>query len=60
MNQPKVHPPHGELPKERLVALVENERDHPKVSAAFTLRVKPDRRCVQLPIAAELDRRRRS
>ncbi len=60
MNQPKVYAPlRGELSNEGLVAVVEDERDNPVVPAAFTLRVKPDRRRVQLPIRPELDRRRK-
>jgi hypothetical protein len=58
MNHPKVHPSLGELPKDRVVALVDDERDDPEFPAAFTLRVKPDRRRMQIPIPAELDRRR--
>jgi hypothetical protein len=43
-------------------ALAETTQDNapmpPGLSAAFTLRPKPDRRRVQIPIPAELDRRR--
>jgi hypothetical protein len=56
MSQSKVHLPPGEILKDGSVAVV--EPDKPQVPAAFTLRVKPDRRRVQLPIPAELDRRR--
>jgi len=60
MNQPKVYaPPHRELHTDRLVAVVDDERDNPMLPAGFTLRVKPDRRRVQLPIPPELDRRRK-
>ena len=50
----------GEVPKEQLSAeaLVEIGHDKPLLPAAFTLRVKPDRRRVQLPIPAAFDRRR--
>ena len=59
MNQPKVYTPqHGEMPQSGLVA-VDDERDNPVAPAAFTLRVKPDRRRVQLPIPPQLDRRRK-
>jgi hypothetical protein len=59
MNQPKVYtPPPGEIRKDGLVAVVEDGRDDPVLPAGFTLRVKPDRRRVQLPIPAALDRRR--
>jgi hypothetical protein len=37
--------------------LTENEHDA-QLASGFTLRVKPDRRRVQLPISVELDRRR--
>jgi hypothetical protein len=40
-------------------ALAEIDRDHrPTLAHSYTLRVKPDRRRVQLPIPPELDRRR--
>jgi hypothetical protein len=59
MNQSKVYaPPLGEIPNDRLVAVVADDRHNPQLPACFTLRVKPDRRRVQLPIPAELDRRR--
>jgi hypothetical protein len=59
MNQPKFHPMlRAEISTDRLVAVVEDERDEPVLPAAFTLRVKPDRRRMQLPMPAELDRRR--
>jgi hypothetical protein len=50
----------GETPKGQLSAetLVEVARDKPPLPAGLTLRVKPDRRCVQLPIPAGMDRRR--
>ena len=50
----------GETPKEQLSAeaVVEIGRNKPPLPAAFTLRVKPDRRRVQLPIPAVMDRRR--
>jgi hypothetical protein len=58
MSESKVLPPPGEIPKESLIAVVEGEPDTPQPPAGFTLRVKPDRRRIQLPIPAELDRRR--
>ena len=58
MSQSKVHLPPGEMSKDGFVAVVEERPDNPQIPAAFTLRVKPDRRRVQLPIPAELDRRR--
>ena len=51
----------GETVKEHVSAeaVVESDRDHkPTLVHAFTLRVKPDRRRVQLPIPAGRDRRR--
>jgi hypothetical protein len=59
MNHPKTCPPPGDMPKDRLLAVVADQRADPVLSAAFTLRVKPDRRRVQLPIAPQLDRRRK-
>jgi hypothetical protein len=58
MNHPKAYPPPGELPKDRLLAVVEDV-DNAVLPAGFTLRVKPDRRRVQLPIPPRLDRRRK-
>ena len=58
MSESKVLPPPGEIHKESLTAVVEGGPDMQQPPAGFTLRVKPDRRCVQLPIPAELDRRR--
>jgi hypothetical protein len=58
MSQSKVHLPPGEILKDGSVAVVEGEPDKPPIPAGFTLRVKPDRRREQLPIPAELDRRR--
>jgi hypothetical protein len=58
MRQPKQQPVPGEIPKDSLVAVVEGGPDDPQLPAGFTLRVKPDRRRVQLPIPAALDRRR--
>ena len=57
MSESKVLPPPGEIP-EGLTAVVEGGTDTQEPPAVFTLRVKPDRRRVQLPIPAELDRRR--
>jgi hypothetical protein len=51
----------GEIPKEQLSAadaLAESGSDKAPPISAFTLRVKPDRRRVQLPIPADRDRRR--
>jgi len=42
-----------------VTAVVEGGPDPRQLPAEFTLRVKPDRRRVQLPIPAELDRRRK-
>jgi hypothetical protein len=49
-----------ETPKGQLSAetLVEVARDKPPLPAGLTLRVKPDRRRVQLPVPAGMDRRR--
>jgi hypothetical protein len=58
MSESKVLPPPGEIPKESLTAVVEGEPDNQQPPVGFTLRVKPDRRRIQLPIPAELDRRR--
>jgi hypothetical protein len=58
MSESKVLPPPGEIRKESLTAVVEGGPDTQQPPAVFTLRVKPDRRRVQLPIPAELDRRR--
>ena len=51
----------GETPKEQLSVeglVVETGREKPPLPSAYTLRVKPDRRCVQLPIPGGHDRRR--
>jgi hypothetical protein len=48
--------PKGQLSVEGLV--VETGREKPPLPSAFTLRVKPDRRRVQLPIPGGHDRRR--
>jgi hypothetical protein len=58
MSESKVLPTPGEILTDRLTAVVEGGLDKPQPSAGFTLRVKPDRRRVQLPIPAGLDRRR--
>jgi len=58
MSESKVLPAPGEIPKESSTAVVESEPDMQQLPAVFILRVKPDRRRVQLPIPAELDRRR--
>jgi hypothetical protein len=58
MSESKVLPPPAEIPNESLTAVVEREPDTQEPPAVFTLRVKPDRRRIQLPIPAELDRRR--
>ena len=57
MSESKVLPPPGEIPEESLTAVVEGGPDTQQ-AAVFTLRVKPDRRRIQLEIPAELDRRR--
>ena len=44
--------------KRASTAVVEGGPDTQEPPAVFTLRVKPDRRRVQLPIPAGLDRRR--
>jgi hypothetical protein len=57
----KARPAPGEATKEHVSAepLDEIDRDHkPTLVHGFTLRVKPDRRRVQLPIPLGLDRRR--
>jgi hypothetical protein len=58
MSESKVLPPPGEIPTESVTAVVEGGPDTQQPPAVFTLRVKPDRRRLQLPIPAELDRRR--
>jgi hypothetical protein len=58
MSESKALPPPAEILKESLTAVVEGGPDIQQPPAVFTLRVKPDRRRVQLPIPAELDRRR--
>ena len=57
-NKSKLPPPPGEILKDRLAAVIDGpcERDLP---SAYTLRVKPDRRRVQLPIPPGSDRRRK-
>ena len=60
MSQSNVHLPPGEILKDSSVAIVEGRPDNPQIPSGFTLRVKPDRRRVQLPIRPELDRRRKS
>ena len=57
MSESKVLPPPGEIPEDRATVSVEGGPDTQQLPAGFTLRVKPDRRRVQLPIPAELDRR---
>jgi hypothetical protein len=54
----KLPPPPGEILKEGFTAVLEGGREIPQLQSGFTLRVKPDRRRVQLPIPAGLDRRR--
>ena len=57
----KVRTDAADPPKEQLSAveaLVEIGHDKPPLPSAFTLRVKSDRRRVQLPIPPGLDRRR--
>jgi hypothetical protein len=59
MSQSKLLPPPRDISKERLPVIVEGGSDtKTQLPAGFTLRVKPDRRRVQLPIPLELDRRR--
>lgn len=51
----------GEILKDQLSAvevLAETAHDKPPLPSVFTLRVKPDRRRVQLPIPGGRDRRR--
>ena len=60
MSESKVLPPPGEILKESVTVVVEGGPDTQQLPAEFTLRVKPDRRRVQLPIPPELDRRRKS
>lgn len=57
MSESKVLPPPGEDLEDNVTAVVEDGPDPQQLPAEFTLRVKPDRRRVQLPIPAELDRR---
>jgi hypothetical protein len=59
MSELMVLPPPGEILKDSVTAVVEGGPDPQELPADFTLRVKPDRRRVQLPIPAELDRRRK-
>jgi hypothetical protein len=40
------------------IGTVENSPERAQTSSGYTLRVKPDRRCAQVPVPAELDRRR--
>lgn len=58
MSESKVLPAPGEIPEDRLTVVIEGGRDKQQLPAGFTLRVKPDRRRVQLPIPAGFDRRR--
>jgi len=58
MSEPKVLTPPSGIPEDSLTAVVEGGRDTQQLPTGFTLRVKPDRRRVQLAIPAELDRRR--
>jgi hypothetical protein len=60
MSESKVLSPPAEILKESLTAVVDGGPETQQLSAEFTLRVKPDRRRVQLPIPAELDRRRKA
>ena len=58
MSESKVLPAPGEIPKGSLTVVIEGGRGTQQLPAGFTLRVKPDRRRVQLPIPAGFDRRR--
>jgi hypothetical protein len=40
------------------IVAVKNSAEKAPISSGYTLRVKPDRRCAQVPVPAELDRRR--
>ncbi len=59
MGKSKLSPPPDDILKERLSAVLEGGRETPQHPSVFTLRVKPDRRRVQLPIPGGFDRRRR-
>lgn len=51
----------GDIPKDQRSAvevMAETPQDKPPLPSLFTLRVKPDRRRVQLPIPGGHDRRR--
>jgi hypothetical protein len=54
----KLPPPPGEILKEQLAAVLEGGSETAQLPSGYTLRVKPDRRRVQLPIPPGLDRRR--
>ncbi len=61
VNESKALPPPGEMLEEGLSEIVASEHDKPQVTPAFTLRVKPDRRRVQIPIpvgSIDVDRAR--
>jgi hypothetical protein len=58
MSESKVLLSPDDVRKEHLPAVAESGRDQLLLQSAFTLRVKPDRRRVQLPIPPGLDRRR--
>jgi hypothetical protein len=59
MSESKAFLSPGEILEDTVTVVVDGGRDTQQLPGEFTLRVKPDRRCVQLPIPAELDRRRK-
>jgi hypothetical protein len=58
MSKTKLPLPPREILKDQLTAVLDDGRETPQLPSAFTLRVKPDRRRVQLPIPGGFDRRR--
>jgi hypothetical protein len=57
MSQSKLRPTSVDSPRGQVMSF-ETRSEKPQMPAGFTLRVKPDRRRVQLPIPPGLDRRR--
>ena len=55
----KTIPPPVDIPQDRLSTAIDSTPEESQPAASFTLRVKPDRRRVQLHIPPQLDRRRK-
>jgi hypothetical protein len=58
MSNLKISPRPVELSKDHPLAIIASGSEKAQLPPGFTLRVKPDRRRVQLPMPPGLDRRR--